>query len=713
MVDVAAVAGGTGSHRPSYASPTLPAFVRLLALYESHGYGVHTGLNPAWFANPDVSLTSFSTPHGGRVDSGWGIAPIEATLFDWLAAAGMQPRRVFVLGNGFGWSTLLFAMLWPDARIVAFDACIEGAAARAALDLTSEIANEQGWDVRIAVGVSPRDVAATVDAELDGAVDFAFIDGLHTNIQQQRDFDALAPFLTPDAIVACHDVIAWRTLASYEAIAEQHGLEPWLLTRTPSGMGVLLPAQAPEQLRVVLRALVDHDPAVQPVLAAAREGANGVAVAVPDFRPSPGLAWRPVLQARCHLVLDERDEARRCFERASEDPVTAFDAWLGLARLAADRGEHLEALVCADRAMRLRPEAVAPHHRRGLTFRALGDVEQARVAFTRANELAPNWFAPHHDLGLIARDRGDLADAAQLFRAAIACDPGWIDGHLELGVTHVLAGEPEAALVALDAVLALDSTRALAHHERGRALRALGHLEEADAALARASGLEPLWAAPRHERGVLARDRGRTADACEHFLSAAVVDATWPWSRFDLGLACADAGDDVAAVRWFGEAADLAPTWADARAQHTMAVHRVREREFEAVLRPVLVPAAAAGRRIVLYGVCGVISELARVAIARLPGVRLGGAVDRAAAGTSFGDILVLGPDDLDTLAPAIILVAGSVSGPSIRAMLEAHADRFEILPLYDLNDPAWTRAAMEGRPMSLDAPLSRTDLTS
>jgi tetratricopeptide (TPR) repeat protein/predicted O-methyltransferase YrrM len=712
MVDVAAVAGGAGLHRLSHSSPTLPAFVRLLALYESRGYSVHTGLNPAWFANPDVSLTSFSTPHGGRVDSGWGIAPIEATLFDWLAAAGMQPGRVFVLGNGFGWSTLLFAMLWPDARIVAFDACIEGAAARAALDLTAAIAGEQGWDVRIAVGVSPRDVAATVDAELDGAVDFAFIDGLHTDVQQQRDFDALAPFLTTDAIVACHDVIAWRTLASYEAIAEQHGLEPWLLTRTPSGMGVLLPAQAPEPLRVVLRALVDHDPAVQPVLTAARE-ADGVAVSVPDFRRSPGLAWRPVLQARCHLMLGECEEARRCFEQASEDPATAFDAWLGLARLAADRGDHLEALVCADRAMRLRPEAVAPHHRRGLTLRALGDVAQARAAFARARELAPNWFAPHHDLGLVARESGNFAEAAESFRAAIACDPAWTDGHLELGITHVLAGEPEAAMVALDAVLALDSTRAIAHHERGRALRALGHLEEADAALARASGLEPMWAPPRHERGVLARDQGRMADAHEHFLSAAVVDATWPWSRFDLGLACADAGDDASAARWFGEAADLAPTWVDAREQHTNALRRVREREFEAVLRPVLVPAAAAGRRIVLYGVFGPISDLARVAISRLPGVGLAGAIDRAAAGASLDDLIVSRPDDLDAFAPAVILVGGSVSGPSIRAMLEAHADRFEILPLYDLNDPAWTRAAMEGRPMSLDAPLSRTDLTS
>ena len=95
-----------------------------------------------------------------------------------------------VIGNALGWSTLALAALLPESRVVALDAGFDRNSLEG-LALTNRIAAAAGWNARAVKGVSPGDVAGVVKAELGGPVDFAFIDGLHTNAQIVLDHAAV------------------------------------------------------------------------------------------------------------------------------------------------------------------------------------------------------------------------------------------------------------------------------------------------------------------------------------------------------------------------------------------------------------------------------------------------------------------------------------------------------------------------------------------
>ena len=98
------------------------------------------------------------------------------------------------------------SLLLPESRIVAMDTGLDETS-RYGLGLTNRMAACAGLqNLRAVQGVSPQDVAAVVDSELDGRVDFTFIDGLHTNEQVVLDFQAIALKAAKDAVYLFHDV---------------------------------------------------------------------------------------------------------------------------------------------------------------------------------------------------------------------------------------------------------------------------------------------------------------------------------------------------------------------------------------------------------------------------------------------------------------------------------------------------------------------------
>src|SRR5262249_59352397 len=103
-----------------------------------------------------------------------------------------QPRHVLIIGNSLGWSTLAMSLLLPESRIVAMDTGLDETS-RYGLGLTNRMAACAGLqNLRAVQGVSPQDVAAVVDSQLGGRVDFAFIHGLRTNRQVVLDFQGIA-----------------------------------------------------------------------------------------------------------------------------------------------------------------------------------------------------------------------------------------------------------------------------------------------------------------------------------------------------------------------------------------------------------------------------------------------------------------------------------------------------------------------------------------
>ena len=185
----------------------MPIIDKLISAYRMEGIDICTGLASHDFGNlPSAPFTRF-VKDGRSMTGGLGIALQEIYLLENLFGA-YRPRHVLIIGNSLGWSTLAIAMPLPDSQIAAMDAGFDENAPYG-LDLTNRMAASAGLDkVRAVKGASSQDVAGVVDAELDGRVDFALIDGLHTNEQVVLDYEAIARKAARDAVYLFHNVYA-------------------------------------------------------------------------------------------------------------------------------------------------------------------------------------------------------------------------------------------------------------------------------------------------------------------------------------------------------------------------------------------------------------------------------------------------------------------------------------------------------------------------
>jgi len=151
----------------------------------------------------DVYRSTFGKVARGH-NTGESVELSDIELFVRLSDL-VQPRRVFVVGNAAGFSTLLLSFIFRNAPIDVIDAEIEGDSNSAGSSWTRSIAAEQGRDVNLFTGFSPNDTEKALRG-LPGEYDVAFIDGYHSVQQVVADFDGIYPYLSKKAIVVFHDV---------------------------------------------------------------------------------------------------------------------------------------------------------------------------------------------------------------------------------------------------------------------------------------------------------------------------------------------------------------------------------------------------------------------------------------------------------------------------------------------------------------------------
>jgi predicted O-methyltransferase YrrM len=214
----------------------VPILPRLVALYESRGINVVTGLNPSHFKNfPHAPFTWF-VKDGGSLTNGLGIAQQEVYFLECLFAR-FHPKSIFVIGNSLGWSTLALALANPQAKVLAIDAGFDRHS-REGLDFTNRVAAEEGLTARAVIGKSPEDVARLLRDEAMPLVDFAFIDGYHAVEQVPLDVRAVRPHAALGCIYLFHDVVSFGLAPGVERIAAETGLSWQLLRGTTSGMAI-------------------------------------------------------------------------------------------------------------------------------------------------------------------------------------------------------------------------------------------------------------------------------------------------------------------------------------------------------------------------------------------------------------------------------------------------------------------------------------------
>jgi hypothetical protein len=263
---------------------------RLLAIYEDEGFEVHTGWNSYHLNNWRDAGFTYLKKNGRPLNTGGGgTSWHEIPCFELLRQC-VSPERILVIGNSFGWSTLMISLLWPNAEVVAMDIGVQppGDAAQKLLEtvlkklrgdgpplstnpifgieLTNELAQKHHLRARAVLSASPQDVGWVVEKHLGAPPDFVFIDGYHIPPQVLLDFDASRRVASPTCVYLFHDVINWGLRGSFEACQKKSGLEGGILWRTPSGMGLLYPKELVE-LKRIFRAFGDQESEMQSVRA--------------------------------------------------------------------------------------------------------------------------------------------------------------------------------------------------------------------------------------------------------------------------------------------------------------------------------------------------------------------------------------------------------------------------------------------------------------
>jgi predicted O-methyltransferase YrrM len=179
---------------------------------EGYGFGA---------LNPDVICQCITgilrSPEGGA-----GLADADIEVFVRLRRILPAGTRAFVIGNAFGYSTVVLALLFARGGVGfvdVLDAEAEGDCNSLGTYLTRKIVAEESFAVNLTLGFSPWDVPKAVTRRTKYAL--AFIDGRHTNDQLLMDFVAIERHLARAAVVVLHDVGTYEMHASVARISSR------------------------------------------------------------------------------------------------------------------------------------------------------------------------------------------------------------------------------------------------------------------------------------------------------------------------------------------------------------------------------------------------------------------------------------------------------------------------------------------------------------
>lgn len=164
----------------------IPDAVRI---FREEGYETISGLSPAHFFNlRDVPFTTFVK--NKKMFGSPGLA-LQEVMFLENFRDYIAPKRVLIVGNAYGWSTVVLALIFPGAKTVAIDIDPHGVA------FTNDLVKRHGLAAEAVVAESPKDVKAAADRHLGGPIDFCLIDAMHDNGSLIADFGAVRAAAAP------------------------------------------------------------------------------------------------------------------------------------------------------------------------------------------------------------------------------------------------------------------------------------------------------------------------------------------------------------------------------------------------------------------------------------------------------------------------------------------------------------------------------------
>ncbi len=209
--------------------------------------------------------------------------------------------------------------------------------------------------------------------------------------------------------------------------------------------------------------------------------------------------------AEALLLSGNVDEAEPHFTAMRDEEDFAALAHHGLARIAAQRGDHEQAVEGFEKALELQPTAGGVRNALAQSLRALGRTEAAQAELAKKESGAITFPDPlRQRLNNLPRSAGSflrrgnqalvagrLEEAQDLFQKGKTANPKNVELRLNLALTLVRRQHLDEALLELKSALDLEPQNAQIHHDLGTTYMAKGLKAEAVAAFEKAVQLEP------------------------------------------------------------------------------------------------------------------------------------------------------------------------------------------------------------------------------
>ena len=183
-------------------------FSELRKRYKENGMEIYGGFSPFISNSIPFGLCNFVEKDNVLMSSSGGIANDEAVLMHCICQE-LKPKKILVIGNSYGFSTLFLSLTNPESTTVAFDKFrVKG------IELTSKLVKGLP-KTHVIKASTPDDIPHIIDKYFGGTVDFVLIDAVHTNEMQTREFMILDEFISSSGIVVFHDVLSCNLLPSF------------------------------------------------------------------------------------------------------------------------------------------------------------------------------------------------------------------------------------------------------------------------------------------------------------------------------------------------------------------------------------------------------------------------------------------------------------------------------------------------------------------
>ncbi len=134
-----------------------------------------------------------------------------------------------------------------------------------------------------------------------------------------------------------------------------------------------------------------------------------------------------------YMFLNNRDEAKRLWEKELEANPKDYLAYNGLANYHKDKGNYPEAIKLYNKSISLNTSYFMSHQNLGATYFLMKEYDKAEKSLKKAIDFMPKNPGAFSSLGNIYLEKGDLAGAEKMWKKALSIMPSLYHAHYQLG----------------------------------------------------------------------------------------------------------------------------------------------------------------------------------------------------------------------------------------------------------------------------------------